>query len=440
MKKFLIYFFSIFSLILILWFWGKNSGALMLSDQSDVFISLGRLTGLLAAYFVLWQLLLIGRQPWLEQSFGLDRLASLHHLNGLLSWLFIILHPLFLSLGYGLAAKQSAWRQFLSFLINWDDLMPAFWATLVFIIIVILSLAAIKRYLKYEVWYFIHLATYFAIAWAFSHQLEIGFDLQDKLFAGYWYLLYGGVIASLIYFRLLQPLYNFYCHRFYVSQIVAENSQTVSIYVSGRDIEKFSFLAGQFFLVRVLNKYFYQSHPFSVSSVPGRNYLRFTIKALGDFTVNLAEKIKVGDPVFLEGPYGLFVSKRVQKQKVAYLAGGVGITPIRALIEESSGKKDAILLFANTSCEDIIFLKELDELVSKNNTLLRVNHVLSQPGDWPCEPGRIDEEKIVRLIPDYQERDFYLCGPVGMRQGVIKILKRLGVSSSAIHYEKFSWY
>ncbi|MFA4943040.1 MAG: ferredoxin reductase family protein [Patescibacteria group bacterium] len=440
MKKFFIYSLSLLSLVLIFWFWIKNSGALLFSDQTDLFIALGRLTGLLAAYFVLWQLLLIGRQPWLERSFGLDRLAHWHHLNGLLSWLFIILHPILLSVGYGLASHKSAWSQFISFLFDWDDIMPAFWATVVFVAVIALSVAAIKKYFKYEAWYFIHLATYLAIIWAFSHQLEIGYDLQDKLFAIYWSLLYFGIVASLVYYRLLQPLSNFYRFRFFVSKVVQENKNNVSIYVSGRNISKLSFSAGQFFLVRFLNKFYYQSHPFSVSSIPGQNYLRFTIKALGDFTCDLMNKIRVGDPVFLEGPYGLFVARQSKLPKVAYLAGGIGITPIRALIEESLDKKDSVLLLANNNSSDIVFEEELADLALESNGLLRVVHILSQEADSFAESGRMDEEKIKRLIPDYQERDFYICGPMGMRKSLVKILKRLGVAKRAIHFEKFSWH
>lgn len=438
MKKFLVYFFGLLSLALVIWFWWSNSGLLMLGDRSDVFVSLGRLTGLLATYLVLWELLLIGRQPWLERVFGLDRLADFHHWNGLFCWLFIVLHPVLLSLGYGLASNQSAWKQFLDFLLKWDDLIPAFVGTLIFVIAIILSVITIKKHLKYEFWYFVHLAIYLAIIMTFGHQLELGYDLQDRIFAIYWYLLYAGVIISLLYFRFWLPAYNFYRYRFRVSQVVKENKDNVSIYVSGRNLEKFPFLAGQFFSLRFLNKYYYQSHPFSVSSIPGQNYLRFTVKYLGDFTNNLEDKIQVGDSVVLEGPYGLFISKRARHEKVAYLAGGIGITPIRSLIEESLGKKDGILLFANNTEEDVIFKEELDDLVVRSNNRLKMVQIWRD--GQGCESGFIDKEKIIRLIPDYLERDFYICGPLGMRRAIVKILKHLGVSTAAIHFEKFSWH
>lgn len=438
MKKLSAYFFGLLSLSLVFWFWWSNSGFLMLGDRSDIFVSLGRLTGLLAAYLVLWELLLIGRQPWLERIFGLDRLADLHHWNGLFCWLFIVLHPIFLSLGYGLVSNQNAWKQFLDFLLEWDDLIPAFVGTLIFVIAIVLSVITIKKHLKYEFWYFVHLTIYLAIIMTFGHQLELGYDLQDRLFAIYWYLLYAGVVISLLYFRFWLPAYNFYRHRFCVSQIVKENKDNISIYISGRNLEGFHFLAGQFFSLRFLNKYYYQSHPFSVSSVPGRNYLRFTVKYLGDFTDNLEDKIKVGDPVVLEGPYGLFISKRAKHEKTAYLAGGVGITPIRPLIEESLGEKDGVLLFANNTEEDAIFKEELDDLVAKSNDRLRVVQIWRQ--GQGCESGFIDEEKIIRLIPDYLERDFYICGPLVMRRVIVKTLKKLKVSASSIHFEKFSWH
>lgn len=440
-KKIFIYIVGILSLLIIFWFWGINSGPDLWADPASQLIAWGRLAGLLAAYFVLLQLMFIGRQKWLERSFGLDRLAEVHHLNGILSIAFIIVHPVLLCLGYGALSGRNAFAQLGRFLSNWEGMVAALVATVLFAVIVAISLAAAKKHFKYEIWYAVHLLSYLAIILAFSHQLETGSDLRNIFFAAYWNLLYILVGVSLIYSRFLRPLYYLWRYRFRVEKVVAENDDNVSIYISGRQIENFPVRPGQFFLVRFLTKkYLFEAHPFSLSSLPGEKYLRFTVKALGDFTTGLQEKIKPGDLVFLDGPHGLFTPNCCLSSKVAYIAGGVGVTPIRSVAEYFLTEKDAILLYANQRPQDIIFAAELADLISRPGSRLRLVSILAEGAIAPAESGRVDEEKILRLIPDYLERDFYLCGPPAMRLSLVKTLRSLGVKARAIHFEKFSWH
>lgn len=438
MKKFLFLLIFLANLGLIFYLWFSQSGSLLLgASPSGMFIALGRITGLLAVYFILWQLVLIGRVKLLEQTFGQDRLAIIHHLNGFVAWTLIFLHPLFLTVGYGLTGGTSFLGQLGDFLLNWDDLAPAFIAVAIFFIIIVLSWLAIQRLLKYETWYYIHLLVYVAIILAFSHQLELGIDLRHSLFAAYWYVLYSAAVALIVIYRFLKPLYLFWRHRFYVDRVGVLNDKTISVYLKGKDMDRFSFYAGQFAIFRFLDfRLGWEAHPFSFSKKFDGQEIRITIKALGDFTAALPAKIKSGTAVLIDGPHGIFTSRRSAGRKLALIAGGVGITPIRPLAEQARAEgRDVVILCGAASAGELIFQEELAELSGPN---FRTVFVLSGDSAWSGEKGRIDKEKISRLIPDYLEREFYICGPLPMIRSLRAGLKELKIKARHIYFEKFS--
>lgn len=441
MQKFRKYSLLVIFLInlgVIVWFWWLGS-AMFFSDLSGVFYAFGKLTGLLAAFFVLLQFVLMGRAVWIESAFGLDRLARIHRVNGYLSILFILLHPVFLTISYAMDAKRGFVEQFMDFFNNYPDVNWAVLSVVLFVFIVFFSIYIVRRKLKYETWYFIHLLTYLAVLFAFGHQLKLGTDFgMNPWFAYYWYALYFFVFANLILFRILKPLYNFWRNGFRISKVVAETNSTNSVYIEGKNIKNLKADAGQFFILRFLAKNFWwQAHPFSLSCVPNNDYLRFTIKKSGDFTATIPN-LQAGIPVLVEGPYGVFTSQSSKiKTRYLFIAGGVGITPIRSLLEKVVPTDDVILLYNSRDSEDTIFKKELDELAERYR--FPIYYVMSEEPDFPGEQGRIDKEKLERLVPDLKSREIYVCGPPPMIKSVEKILcEDLGVKSSQVHYELFS--
>jgi len=439
MKKILAISVLLINLPIIIFFWLKSSGELLTSGQLEsVLIALGRIAGLFGVYFVLLQLILIGRVKWLEKLFGLDKLSVVHHWNGLLALLFIILHPVLLVLSYARLNQLPFLEQFGQAVTSSDDLFSAFLAFLLFLLLVILSLIIVRRRLKYETWYFSHLFTYVAILLAFGHQLELGADLQNNLFAVYWYLLYFLAFGHLLFYRFGQPLYNFYQQRFYIAEINQENAQALSIIIKGRNLANFKVRAGQFFVVRFLNRQlWWQAHPFSISCCPKGESLRLTIKPLGDFTRSLRSNLKAGDYILLDGPNGIFTLNYAKKNKLLLIAGGVGITPLRGMVEEALEKyQDVVLLYANRRARDIIFKTELDELAQKFP--LKLHYLITDDPTWPGESGHLTQEKLNRLVPDLAAREVYLCGPSLMMKSVRKILQSLGLAKTLIHFEKFS--
>ena len=122
MKKIITFLTFLISIGVIIYFWLTQSEVLMTSGMAGVCIALGRLTGLLAVNFVLWQLVLVGRINFLNSAYGFDRLAIIHHFNGLLAWVFIFLHPIFLVLGYSAVNQISIFNQIGEFLFKGENL------------------------------------------------------------------------------------------------------------------------------------------------------------------------------------------------------------------------------------------------------------------------------------------------------------------------------
>src|SRR3990167_1112601 len=317
MKRPVVLGFLLINFFIICAFWWNGSGQLLTRSLGNALIALGRLSGLLAVYFVLLQVLLIGRSVWIEKTFGLDKLSQVHRLNGKFALFFILLHPFLLTIGYSIATRVNPVDQFLSFVTSYEAVLQAGLEVILFVIIVFTSLYIVRSKLKYEIWYFIHLFTYLAILLAFAHQLKNGKDfLTNSLFTYYWYGLYIFVFGNHLIFRFTRPVYLFAKHRFYVEKVIRETPDAVSIYISGKNLQDFKIDPGQFMFLRFLAKNFWwQSHPFSLSQIPNDKNLRVTIKNSGDFT-STVDRIRAKTPVVIDGPYGIFTEKKAKSNKI----------------------------------------------------------------------------------------------------------------------------
>lgn len=424
---------------IIFFFWFRGSGSLLSQGLASILIASGRLAGLTAAYMVLQQFFFMGRMPWLERVFGLDKLSRMHHDNGKRGLFFLLLHPILLLVGYSLVGNVGLWAQLKSFMFQYEHVL---WATLgldLFIIVAGTSIfLSVRKRFRYEMWYFVHLLAYLAVFASFWHQTAVGTDiLVSRVFYGYWVGLYTVVFTSHLIFRFARPVYNYLRHGFRISRVERETHNTVSVYIKGKDLAEFPIHAGQFMILRFLtDRLWWQAHPFSLSMMPDGNELRVTIKSVGDFTSQIPA-IPVGTGVMIDGPYGVFTELFSVSPKVLFIAGGIGITPIRSLMEAMARhKKDVALLYANRTEKDIVFRKELDTIASEHGGV--VTHVISHDPAYQGEKGYLDKEKISRLVPDLSSREVYLCGPVAMMKIVRTMLADLGVAPRMIHYEEFS--
>jgi predicted ferric reductase len=166
-------------IILVCGFWlcdhiRSPSGSLLSKGAPEVLLAGGRLAAVLAVSGILLQLMLIGRVKWLERSFGLDKLIWVHHKNGLLVLGALSAHPILVTAGHAIKERASFWVQLKDFLANWDAAPLAAAGWVLFSILGAASLAPVRRRMRYEHWYAIHLSAYAAIALAFFHQTRLG--------------------------------------------------------------------------------------------------------------------------------------------------------------------------------------------------------------------------------------------------------------------------
>lgn len=419
-------------------FWWFSSGFEITRNASNLFNGLGRVTGLLGTYLVLWQLLFMARLPWLEHAFGLERMAVLHKWNGYLAIGLLIGHAVFQTVGYQLGDGKDLTGQLADFIGSYQGLLAAIVALGLFVAVVVMSVAIARRGLAYETWYFIHLYAYLAVVLAFSHQLATGVDFAgNPAFVWYWCGLYVVVGGSLVLYRLVGPLATYRRHRFRVHAVEKEARGVVSIYISGRDLDQFEAEAGQFAIWRFMDrKRWWQAHPFSISAVPNGRRLRITVKNIGDFT-NDIHTLKPGTPILVDGPFGKFI-ERPRNSKVLLIAGGIGITPIRPLAEEMAADGfDVRVLYRAHSEGDLVFKKELDALSAQEDSV-RVDYLLTMAGSRRhSRDAWLSPTSLAALVPDIFDRVVYVCGPVGMMAVVRSSLEALRIPAGQIRTEVF---
>jgi len=425
------------------WLWSHTRhemGNLLVGDTPDRVLAWARLAGLLAALAVLLQLVLVSRVRWVERSFGMDRLTRLHHVSGFVLLLLLVAHPLLATWGHALQSDVGYWAQSADFLASWEGLMAAYAGLALMAAASVASALVLAKRLPYHRWYATHLALYAAFGLTFLHQVEVGGDFTGHPgFRLYWYALYASVALGLIIYRVGYPLLALARHRFVVEQVVPEAGDVTSVTIGGKKMEAFRAEAGQFLIVRFLAKGFrWEAHPFSLSRLPDGRCLRLSIKRLGDYTRRIPE-LKPGTPVLIDGPHGVFTAKACAAGPVLLIAGGIGITPIRALAEEwVKAGREVLLLYANRTGGTMVFKKELEDLADQSGGRLTFIPVLSDEPAWPGEKGRIDRALLSRVVPDLLSRDVFLCGPPPMMKGVRRALTDAGVRPSRIHDERFA--
>jgi ferredoxin-NADP reductase len=412
--------------------WWHDTGAVV--GPADWLLGAGRMAGLLTGYTCALLIGLMARIPALESGVGSDRVARWHAMAGRYTICLLVAHIVLILCGYAVQAHTPVIGESWTVATTYPDMLKGTVGGLLLLAVGVLSVRAVRRRVGYETWYYLHLLTYLAVFLAFWHQLTLGADLSGNALArAFWYALYVSAAAAVLWFRVLVPVRMNLRHAMRVHSVVREAPGVVSVVIAGRRLPELAARPGQFFRWRFLAPgLWWTSSPYSLSAAPRPDLLRITVKAAGGHSAALA-RLASGTRIWAEGPYGALTADRRTRRKVLLLAGGVGVTPLRALFESlPAGPGDLTLIYRARSAAGLALRGELESIAQARGARLHLA-VNSPDGRRP----RLSVAGLRATLPDIAQHDVYVCGPPGLMRESYEALRAAGVPARRIHHESF---
>ncbi len=432
-------------------FWLTGAGALSLmfamgapiSSVGDALTTIGRATGIVAGQMMMVQLILAARIPWVERRIGHDRALLMHGQLGRMGFFAMAAHVITLVLGYGARTQTGWWDQSWSFLLHFGSDMTlsviGFWLLLA---VIGTSLAAVRAAWRYETWHVVHLLTYVSVGFAIPHQFSSGTTFAGWAGTGlatlarwYWIALWAVAVGGFLAWRIGRPLVSFFRYDLRVARVDHHADGTVSVWVRGRGLDRMKALPGQFFEWRFLTAGMWaQAHPFSLSAAPSNEYLRITVKVVGDHTEDIAT-LQVGTRVMVEGPLGRFRADLRQSPGMVLVGAGSGIAPIVSVLEGLDGSAPIVVMLRARTEDQIPHLDEVREMVRERGATLYL--LTGRRGHGWLPEGLA--ARMSQLAPALAASDVYVCGPEEWAGQILDEARRCGVPEQRLHREEYVW-
>ena len=418
--------------------------------------SLAMTAGILAFGFIMNQFLLGARPKYFDRLFGLDKILRFHTVIGVASALLIVAHVLLKSIYdfernlqvlLGVAAANIFLAVIIVSLLVWS----------VTILVRLRPIAMLRAFsarvlrIQYQHLRAFHNLTALAAVLVTGHVVLASSTAEQpvrQLVMAAWFVVAMGLYAE---HKFIRP-FRIKRTPFTVTAVSEDGPNVWTVRMKPPAGREWKNRAGQFaYFSFFRGRAGRDEHPFTLSSpavlaAPGGESspaetpeIAFTAKALGDWTAQM-NAIQPGDPVAVDGPYGLFSIDRVAvEQPLVFLAGGVGITPFLAMLrtlDQRAESRPVTLVWNVRHAADLFCANELDAIAQRLNGF-HWTAVVSRDPDWSGPKGRLDPAYLAQAsLPE--NALYYLCGPVPQMEAIIRALRARGVKPSRIRFENFA--
>lgn len=407
-------------------------GGVALRAPGGAVTMVGTACGLVGTYLAMVMVLLASRIPVVERVLGLDGLLRWH--RRLAAWpiTLIVAHAALVTVGYAEAARSGLGAEIRSLVLDYPDMLAATVGLALMIVVGVASIGALRRRLRRETWWALHLYLYLALALSFAHAVVLGPTFVGRpVVQAIWSVAWAATAGLVLVHRFGLPLARSLRYRLRVAEVRPEADGVVSVILHGRHLDRLPVSGGQFALWRFLCRdLWWQAHPYTLSALPQPPYLRLTVRAAGDHSAAL-QRVRPGTRVLMEGPYGVFTRQAMRRPRVALVAAGIGVTAVRSLLEDLPAGADPVVVLRASRQADAALHGEVAELVAQHGGRL---HELV--GDRSSV--RLDAPALGRLVPDLAQRDVYVCGPEQFVGTVAAACRQVGVPVAALHHEAYA--
>ncbi len=391
---------------------------------SSTFISLTQLSGLVG--FVLFAVnIIIGmRSKILEKFFNsIPDIYKLHRFLGISSFVLLSLHPLFIIINYLSFSIKFA----VDYIFSFTDLSLSLGKiSLIAMFFIILTTIFLK--IKYDTWKIIHKILSFSFFIGFFHVLVVNSTVSRNMGLRYYLLFLGTITASLAIYKIIFNINLAKIYKYLVVNIKFINNNSMEIELSPID-KKIYFKPGQFVFIKINQEKLDEEHPFSISSGVNEKNLKITVKNLGDYTLDLRNKLKMNSIVSIDGPYGDFYTDN-KKDKI-FIAGGIGITPFLSILKAERTKNNITLFFCAKD-------KSESELINDIKQTQDIHPNLNIIEIYSSIRDRISI-KDIKSVPNFENSDIFICASSVMMNDIKNQLINNGFDKKNIYFEDFSF-
>ncbi len=393
-------------------------------EHHDIRTTTTTMLGGVAFLLMTSSVILATRLSIFESAFGgLDRMYQVHRMAGTFVAVFALIHffgvPKNIPEGVDPIANSLA------------PSSPLGMASLVFLVIGLFI--ALNRKISYSRWRMPHKAMAIVYMLVIGHFMTAPGVFFERFSASGFLLIGAAIVGAIALAYTMLGMNRRTAVPFTIEAVNRMERATEIVLKPQRDM--IDFKPGQFAFLEVQGKGWSEPHPFTISSAPGEDRLRFTIKVLGDWTRKVREELHPGGEALVRGPYGRFDTEKARNRKQVWIAGGIGLTPFLSMLRgmEAGDERQIEFVYAARSREDAIFLEELQAIAQKLSNV-SIHPLFSDEGEF----ARIEvaKQKLADPLATYE---FFICGPKPMVDGLMNDLKTEGVARSSTHTEAFEF-